>query len=640
MILQSLYNYYQILLNDPDVEIAEPGYSAANVGFALNLSPEGELLDIIPLPSKIFDGKKTRDVNYQRMIVPEQVKRSGSNPKPNFLWDNSTFVLGISDNDQDDPEYSPKRFKAFCQFNIEILSQANSDIARAVIAFLQKHNPQKAKEQEIISRHLDDLLKGGNLIFRVQGKNVLDDPEIVRVWEEHRTGEKAVKMQCLVTGEVEPIARLHPSIQGVPGAKSTGASLISFDDPSFQSYNRKDKDTKGLNSPVSRRVASGYGVALNYLLSNQNPNRKIYLGDTTVVYWADTADKRYPSMFYTFLNPEYQQEQEEQEDEAEAKKGKRKRAKEKEKQMGEWAESVQQGKAIDLVALSKELDKDTRFYVLGLAPSAARLAVRFFLTEPFGVFAERIMQHYEDLKIDREYPNQRKYISPGQILGECVPSSITDPKSRQKLLKSSWSLLGGAFMRSILTGAPYPEGLYAAMLNRIRHDTDEEKRSVKINYTRAAYIKAHLIRKYRRQGNNPYQEALQMSLNESYTHPAYVLGRLFAVLEKAQREAIGQNINATIKDRYFTSACASPASVFPTLLRLAHHWTTKAEYGGISDRKIQDLLDMLEAKAFPSRLSLDEQGVFVLGYYHQRAAFYAKKGNNVEEETQPDDSQS
>jgi CRISPR-associated protein Csd1 len=186
--------------------------------------------------------------------------------------------------------------------------------------------------------------------------------------------------------------------------------------------------------------------------------------------------------------------------------------------------------------------------------------------------------------------------------------------------------LGGALMRAILTGAPYPEGLYAAILNRIRHDSDEtsekgKTRSVKINYVRAAYIKAHLLRKYRRQGYNPYQEALQMSLNESFTHPAYVLGRLFAVLENAQRKAIGQNINATIKDRYFTSACATPASVFPTLLRLAHHWTAKAKYGSAIDRQIQSLLDMLDAGPLPSRLTLEEQGVFVLGYYHQRATF-------------------
>jgi len=125
-----------------------------------------------------------------------------------------------------------------------------------------------------------------------------------------------------------------------------------------------------------------------------------------------------------------------------------------------------------------------------------------------------------------------------------------------------------------------------------------------------------------------------MSLNESYTHPAYVLGRLFAVLEKAQKEALGQNINATIKDRYFTSACASPASVFPTLLRLSHHHLAKAEYGGRIDRQIQDLLNMLDAKPFPSRLSLDEQGVFVLGYYHQRAAFYTKNSEEKVAETE------
>ena len=266
---------------------------------------------------------------------------------------------------------------------------------------------------------------------------------------------------------------------------------------------------------------------------------------------------------------------------------------------------------MDVAALREGLDDSTRFYVLGLASNAARLAVRFFLTEPFGVFAERIMQHYKDLEIEKEYPNQPTYLSPYRILAECVSPKAT---RRDEELKSSWSLLGGALMRAILTGAPYPEGLYAAIINRIRHDTDEEKRSIKINYVRAAYIKAHLLRKYRRQAQNPYQEALQMSLNESYTHPAYVLGRLFAVLEKAQQRSNWQNINASIKDRYFTSACASPASVFPILLRLSQHYTTKAEYGGmLSDRRIQDLLGMLEAKPFPNRLTLDEQGVFRAG---------------------------
>jgi CRISPR-associated protein Csd1 len=460
---------------------------------------------------------------------------------------------------------------------------------------------------------LDTLLEGGNLIFQVNGQNALDDPEIRRTWEDYRLEQEAVQMQCLVTGEVEPIARLHPSIQGVSDANPTGASLVGFNDRAYESYNRIKG--QGLNSPVSQRVASGYGIALNYLLSDQNPNRKIHLGDTTVVYWAESENKGYASAFAVLINPEFLEEDNDADQNARTLA---------EKKLGETAEKIEKAQPLDFARLREGLDDSTRFYVLGLAPNAARLAVRFFLTEPFGVFAKRIMQHYEDQEIEKEFAHQPNFISPYRILAECVSPKAT---RRNDEVKQSWSLFGGALIRAILMGMPYPEGLYIAIINRIRHDSDEENRSTKISYVRAAYIKAHLLRKYRNKNQNPYKEALQMSLNESFTHPAYVLGRLFAVLEKAQREAIGQNINATIKDRYFTSACATPASVFPTLLRLAHHWTSKAEYGGISDRKIQDLVNLLDAKPFPLRLTLEEQGVFVLGYYHQRAAFY---GTNSE----------
>lgn len=633
MILQSLYNYYQVLLQEN--EVAEPGYSNALVSHAVNISRQGGLLDIIPLYVPAQQGKKDRP---RRLNVPEQFTRAGTAPKPYFMCDTSAFMLGVPEQKEKDTQYGLRRFEAFRQHNIKILSKVDSPFAHAIVAFLQTHDPKKAKDNAVIARHLEDIVQGNYLIFYIEGNDALSDPKIKRAWEDYALGQEALEMQCLVTGEVEPIARTHPAIKGVRDAQSRGALLVSFNLDTFTSYGRE----QGANSPVSRRVASGYGVALNFLLSEQNPNRPIFLGDTTVVYWADTADKSYPSAFYAFLNPEFQQEKEDGEEEVQEAKGKRKRAKEKEKQMGEWADTVQQGKAIDLAKLREELDGSTRFYVLGLAPNSSRLLIRFVLTEPFGVFAERIMQHYEDLKIDRESLNQRKYITPSQILGECIPSSITDPKSRQKLLKSSWSLLGGSLMRSILTGAPYPEGLYTAFISRIRHDSDEtnekgKTRSVKINYIRAAYIKAHLIRKYRRQGNNPYQEALQMSLNESYTHPAYVMGRLFAVLERAQKAAIGQNINATIKDRYFTSACATPASVFPTLLRLSQHHLSKAEYGKYLENQIRDLLGMLEAKPFPSRLTLEEQGIFILGYYHQRGF---RKGDEVEKATQSDDSQS
>jgi CRISPR-associated protein Csd1 len=610
MILQALYNYYKILCADPDVDIAEPGYSKAPVSHALNLSPDGKLVDIIPLYNLVQQGKKSVE-RPRRMNVPQQVKRS-VNIEANVLCDNAAYVLGLTEKEAKDPNYARKRFESFRDRNIAIFSKVNSGVARAIITFLRTYDPATAQDDPIIARHRDKLLEGDKLIFFVDGKNALDDPEIRQVWEKEYTSTQSTKkMQCLVTGEIEPIARLHLDIKGVRGAQAKGAALVSFNLDAFTSYRRD----QGENAPVSQSVAAGYVEALNYLLSDQNPHRKIYLGDTTVVYWADTADRRYASAFYALLSPENQPANDE------GSKTTRRRDKSAEQTMHAVAEKIEQGKPLDLQALREGLNDSTRFYVLGLAPNASRLAVRFFLTEPFGVFAERIMQHYSDLNIIKEYAGQPDYLSPYRILAECVSPKVTQ---REEELRSSWSLLGGAFMRSILMDTPYPEGLYVAIMNRIRHDNDEEGRSRKITYIRAAFIKAHLLRKYRHQHPNPYQEALTMALNESYTHPAYVLGRLFAWLEKAQTEAIGREVNATIKDRYFTSACAAPASVFPVLLRLSQHHLAKAEYGGHLDRKIQELLNLLDAGPFPSRLTLDEQGIFVLGYYHQRAAFYTR----------------
>lgn len=616
MILEALYRYYEILLKDPDVNIALPGYSAANVSFALNISRDGELLDIFPLFEKVQRGNRVVEAP-RRMIVPEQVKRAGKNPSPNFLCDNSAFVLGISINDENDPEYSKNRFEAFKQHNLSILSQAETPEAKAVISFLENHDPNTARSNRTISQNIEGLLKGGNLIFFVSQRSILDNPDVCRVWEKYRLGSSSPEMQCLVSGITEAVARLHPNIKCVRFAQSSGASLVSFNERAYESYNRT-KD-QGLNSPVSQRVASGYGVALNYLLSDQNPNRKILLGDTTIVYWAESENKAYANAFAALLDPAIVEEQ------TNSDQKNRQAAEEK---LGNTIGKVARVQALDLNSLTKDLDLETRFYILGLAPNAARLAVRFFLTDSFGKFVERIMLHYEDLKVIKEYSDQPDYLSMSKILRECVSPKVT---RRDEEIQKTWSLLGGAVTRAILSGAPYPEALYTAMINRIRVDADQNGNK-KINYVRAAVIKAHLIRKYRRQGQNPYQEVLQMSLNPEYSHPAYVLGRLFAVLEKAQREAIGE-VNASIKDRYFASACATPASVFPVLLRLSQHYISKAEYGKANDNRIEELLNLLDVakNPFPAHLTLDEQGIFVLGYYHQRADFFTKK--NLPEET-------
>ena len=618
MILQALTRYYEVLSADTDTAIAPPGYSTVGVSFALNLATNGELLDVYPLFVQEQRGNTLKEAP-RRMVVPEQVKRAGSNPSPNFIWDNPTFVLGLSDKEAKDSDYALKRFGVFRQHNTELLAQADCDAARAVIAFLKTHDPLQAREHPVIAGQLEKLLQGGNLVFMFHGAFVHDDASIKRVWEQYKAGKDTVLGQCLVTGEVAPIARLHPSLKGIRGAQATGATLVGFNAAAYESFNRARG--QGLNSPVSETATFAYSTALNYLLSSANPNRPIILGDTTVVYWAESSRPEYPAAFASFFGAAYM------ESEATPDLTGHKEA---EGHLAKVARKVQRLGPLDALKLKEGLDESVRFYVLGLAPNAARISVRFFITEPFGQVVERIMQHYADLQIIKEYDNQPDYIPLDTILDETV-----SPKARNQ---EAAPLLAGALMRSILTGGPYPAALYYAIINRLRADMDDaDNRIQKINYVRAAILKACLCRKYRRQTQHPFQEVLSMSLNETSSVPAYVLGRLFAVLEKVQREAVG-DVGATIKDRYFTSACASPASVFPVLLRLSQHHIAKAEYGYASDNRIQDLLNLLdvEKNPFPARLSLDEQGIFVLGYYHQRAAFYAKKSDNNAQSAQPE----
>lgn len=596
MLLQALNRYYDILLQDDTVEIAPFGYSTVGVSFALNISEQGELLDILPMYEQVQRGKKTVEVARQ-MVVPAAVKRS-VNVAPNFLWDNAVYVLGISDQDDTKPRYSRERFAAFREFQRELLSGVDSEAARAVLLFLDRYDPAEGRANPLIAEKLDALLKGGNLVKLFRGTFVHDLPTIRRVWENHYAQQGADMMQCLVTGDMAPATRLHPSLKRVRGAQSSGATLVGFNAAAYESYNR----SQGQNSPVSERAAFAYTTVLNYLLSDANPNRKFYMGDTTVVYWAESENRAHESAFAGIVAPEYV-------DEAEEHTGRKKA----EAALKSTASKVQRVQKLDIDAMLADLgDENPRFYVLGLAPNAARVSVRFFITDPFQTVVHNIMAHYRDLGIVKEYDNQPDYLTVGYILSETVSKKSRD--------KDAAPLLAGAVFRAILTNAPYPAALYYAVINRIRADMDDSSKGItKINYARAAIIKAYLLRKYRHQPNHAFQEVLTMALNEQSTNPAYVLGRLFAVLEKAQQDAIG-NVNASIKDRYFTSACASPASVFPVLLRLSQHHIAKAEYGYANDRRIQDILGLLDVDSnpIPARLTLDEQGVFVLGYYHQR----------------------
>jgi CRISPR-associated protein Csd1 len=619
MILQALNRYYEILVNDPQSGIAPPGYSSANVSFALNLSADGKLVGIFPLFETVLRGKKTMEVP-RRMIVPEQVKRS-SGISANFLCDNGAYVLGLSGKEGKDPDYAIKRFEAFRKLNINLLAKADCTEARAVSAFLENYDPKADDQKPTLATELDRILKGGNLVFRLESGTgfVHEHPEIQRIWELEKAESEAKVGQCLVTGEIGPIARLHPSLKGVAETNSTGATLVGFNAPAYESYNRTKG--QGLNSPVSEKAAFAYTTALNYLLSRENENRKFTMGDTTIVYWAESRDPSYGKVFLGLFGMEPEPEKAEEET--------RSRDKKAERLLRNIADKVRRAEGLDTAAMMEGLNPETRFYVLGLAPNAARISVRFFHSDPFQKIIEKIMAHYRDLQIEREYDNQPELIPLWRLLQETYSKKSADKKASP--------LLAGAIMRAILLNAPYPAAMYYALITRIRADMDDSGRQIsKINYIRAAMIKAYLTRKYRNQEQSRIKEVLCMSLNELSTNQAYLLGRLFAVLEKAQKDAIPGDI-ATIKDRYFTSACAAPRSTFPVLLRLAQHHIAKAEYGYTSDRRVEQIMQLLdvEQNPFPAHLTLDEQGIFVLGYYHQRAAFYVPRANNLktEEET-------
>lgn len=628
MVLQALNRYYDILSSDPESGIAPPGYGLSNVSFVVVLSAQGDIVNLVHLVQKIERGNNILEIPV-KMVVPEPKKRSGSAPPPNFMCDTAAYVLGISIKAEEKPDYAKKRFEAFCQYNRNILEQADCPEARAVISFLSTYQPGYVQRYPPIASNMEELLKAtGNLVFKLEGssKYAHEAVEIQRAWEKNRQKTDSVVGQCLVTGETMPIARLHPSLKQIPGANSSGASLVSFNDQAYESYNRNGG--QGLNAPVCEKAAFAYTTALNFLLSRDNPNPKFSIGDTTVVYWADSPNPQYARRFANLV------EMDEEDDESAELETQLPLFNfhdvKAERRMSEVADRVKLAHPMDVTKIMEGLDPHTQFYVLGIAPNAARISVRFFVSDIFGKIIERILQHYKDLEIEREYTDQPVFIPLNRLLAETVSKYASDPKASP--------LMAGAVMRSIFTGGPYPAALYNALITRIRADSDnKEKRITKVNYFRAAAIKACLTRKTRKYEQSKIQEVLQMTLNEQATHPAYLLGRLFAVLEKAQQKAIG-DANATIKDRYFTSACASPATVFPVLLRLSQHHISKSDWT-YGDRLIGQIMEHLDIvnNPIPARLSLDDQGVFVLGYYHQRNDFYKSKnnGNNATEADKP-----
>lgn len=603
MILQSLYELYQRLAADSRSGVPRQCYCMGNAAVALEITVDGELVNAVPLGSQ---GRK-KPVPI-RLIVPDRIKRSSTMIAPNFLCDTAKYFLGaeIGADERKVTGLAKECLAKTRELHRAVLRAITDEGAAAVLAFWDRWNPDEYGTNEKLALVRDVLDTGGNIVFRLAGDAtfVHDRLEVMQAWEHYSNQSSGATLgQCLVTGRTGPVARLHKSISGIAGAQSTGATLVSFNIPSAESYGKK----QGTNSPVSESAAFAYATALNWLTSNER--HRLLIGDTTVVFWAEKAGPEEDLMLELFSGAfgTYESDGQSKADQQIVNDEKASG------QVRSLLERAMRGLPVD--AEMTAFDQGVRFYLLGLAPNAARLSVRFWHVDTFGRLLEKLNTHFREMSIDHR--EGERPISVGRLLMECAPAV---DRKREKIPPT----LVGALMRSILQGTAYPQSLYTAIIGRIRSDFDDPKNPKlerKINYPRAAFLKAHLTRKRRIAGGGNAKEVLREMLDPQNPNTGYQLGRLFALLEKAQQDA-NPGINATIKDRYYASASSTPGAVFPVLIRLAQHHLAKSDYGFLVDKQIESV--MTQIKRFPAHLNLDDQGFFALGYYQQRNALYRK----------------
>ena len=353
--LRALVRYYEILADEEDSPVPKLGNGTANISFALNIDDEGNLINLTSC--KIQRGKK---IVPRPMIVPEPVKgRTGTKPVPDFLFGNSSYVLGFDNKEK--PERAKECFQSFKDFNISILREAGCREAEAVIKFLEKWDSEKALDNPAITEYLDEIYKGAVFIFRYYGKQEVHDiPAIKKVWEEYKNKSiDGTIQQCLVTGQKTSIQVLHPFIKGIYGGQPMGNSLVSFNARAYESYGKTKQ--QGLNAPVGEYAAFAYGTALNALLSDLS--HKLLLGDTTVVFWAETALPLYQDIFSIFMDCSELYLNDENK--------KYVRAKSAEKMVKEVLDGIAQGNNVDFDSFyANMVDRNIQFYVLGLSPNS------------------------------------------------------------------------------------------------------------------------------------------------------------------------------------------------------------------------------------------------------------------------------
>lgn len=568
MILQALNEYYERKARDPESGIAPEGFETKEIPFIVVIDKAGQFVTIED--TREGTDKKKRAKSF---LVPQAEKRTVG-IKANLLWDTPEYALGYSARGRDDVE---ARALAFAQrVATELPSRETDWRVDALLRFLE-NSPAKVIAQNLPTQALWAELgeSNGNVTFKIDGD---EHSTICDAFFQHlnRPSDKASRADvCLVTGKNAPIARLHASIKGVRGAQQAGAALVSFNLPASASFGK----TQNFNAPISESAAAAYTKALNTLLGRDSQN-KVQVGDSTTVFWSAQPTQLENEFAFLFAMPPKDDPDRDV------------------RAVTTLYRSIETGATTE--------DTQTRFYVLGLAPNAARIAVRFWHQGTVAQLSGRIRQHFDDLAIVR---------GPKDIGRAALFWLMTELGSEGKVDNVPPNL-AGSLMQAVLTGGPYPAMLLQQVVRRIRAEQ-------KVNRLKAAMLKATLNR-FKRIYTTSEKE-ITVALDETNDNTGYRLGRLFAVLEKIQEDA-QPGINATIRDRYYGAASASPVTVFPQLLKLKNHHLAKLDnpaFRTAHERRLGEIIGGLPPN-MPAHLRMDDQARFAIGYYHQRQALFTK----------------
>jgi CRISPR-associated protein Csd1 len=581
MILQALTQYYdrKQLSQDPKDRLPAYGLEEKEIPFVIEIDQNGNFVALVD--TRVFEGKKKV---AQKFLIPQGVKKT-SGIATNLLWDNAEYVLGVVSKGK--PDRVAEQHKAFRERISSLPMETSNDLGIVAVKEFFKKLDLSNLESHASWKEIVDT--NPNLTFRLYGdvELICQRPAIIAATPKSSAVENPDGI-CLVSGNHAEIERLHSSIKGVWGAQTAGANIVSFNLEAFSSFGKK----QGANSPVGKAAAFAYTTALNSLLG-RGSRQRVQVGDTSTVFWGAQAHELEESFMDLFGEPS--------------------------------KDDPDRGtNAIKMVMQAAQTgrfsrgDAETEFYVLGLAPNAARIAIRFWEKVTAFDLSKRVAQHFTDLGIVRA-PHDPEYLSLFRLLTALAIQGKADNIPPN---------LGGEVMRSILNGTPYPAGFLNLAIQRSKAEQHP-------SYARVSIIKASINRIIRRNNLNSSQKEkeFQVMLDTTNHNPAYLLGRLFATLEKIQEEA-NPGINATIRDRYYSAASSTPVAVFTTLLRLKNHHLGKLHKGRAVQLEKLIAEIMSDLSDFPRILTLQEQGRFALGYYHQRQTFFTKPQSSTEEVTQ------